>query len=329
VIDQTTPVFLFSLPRSGSTLVQRMLSVHPEVATTAEPWFLLPLLYSMRRPGVYAEYGHRTAVRAIDDFVGSIRGGQEAYLEEVRTFALNLYSNAASGSTYFLDKTPRYHLVVEEIKDLFPEARFIFLWRQPLAVAASIIDSFGRGQWNLEKYEIDLKDGLDNLVSADRANDPRCHTVRFEDVVRHPDATMAGIFRFLELNPDDANIEQFTDVRLAGRMGDRTGVSDYTTVASEPLLKWRHTMNTAFRKRWCRQYLERVGRSRVEHMGYSYDELSAEVERLSPSLRHAGSDVARSGFHRTQRRFAWRLMYPGQREAQRAARARAETTHSA
>ena len=61
-----------------------MLSVHPEIATTAEPWFLLPLLYSVRRPGVYAEYGHRTAVRAIDDFSARSSAGSEAYLEEVR-----------------------------------------------------------------------------------------------------------------------------------------------------------------------------------------------------------------------------------------------------
>ena len=126
-----------------------MLSVHPEVATTSEPWFLLPLLYALRRPGVYAEYGHRTAVRAIDDFFGSLAGGREAYLEEVRTFALPVLERRI-GRAYFLDKTPRYHLVVDEIKELFPDGRFIFLWRQPLAVAASIIESFGRragGTW--------------------------------------------------------------------------------------------------------------------------------------------------------------------------------------
>ena len=219
VTNQTTPVFLFSLPRSGSTLVQRMLSVHPEIATTAEPWFLLPLLYSVRRPGVYAEYGHRTAVRAIDDFVGSIEGGREAYLEEVRTFALNLYSNAASGAPYFVDKTPRYHLIIDDIKELFPDSRFIFLWRQPLAVAASIIDSFGRGRWNLEKYEIDLTDGLESLIGADRANDPRCHTLRFEDVIRDPESSMDGIFRFLELDPGDADVSEFAKVRLTWQDG--------------------------------------------------------------------------------------------------------------
>ena len=59
------PVFLFSLPRSGSTLVQRLIAGHPQVATTSEPWILLPLLYTVRRPGAYTEYGHCVVFRAI------------------------------------------------------------------------------------------------------------------------------------------------------------------------------------------------------------------------------------------------------------------------
>lgn len=53
-----TPLFLFSLPRSGSTLAQRMLAAHPAVATVTEPWILLPFLYARKEEGVYAEYRH-------------------------------------------------------------------------------------------------------------------------------------------------------------------------------------------------------------------------------------------------------------------------------
>ena len=34
-------VFLLSLPRSGSTLLQRLLAAHPQVHTVAEPWLML------------------------------------------------------------------------------------------------------------------------------------------------------------------------------------------------------------------------------------------------------------------------------------------------
>lgn len=35
-------LFLFSLPRSGSTLRQRVIATYPEVATSSELWLLLP-----------------------------------------------------------------------------------------------------------------------------------------------------------------------------------------------------------------------------------------------------------------------------------------------
>ena len=38
------PIFIFSAPRSGSTLLQRVLAAHTQVATASEPWILLPLL---------------------------------------------------------------------------------------------------------------------------------------------------------------------------------------------------------------------------------------------------------------------------------------------
>ena len=37
------PIFLLSLPRSGSTLLHRMLASHPQVATLPEPWVPMPL----------------------------------------------------------------------------------------------------------------------------------------------------------------------------------------------------------------------------------------------------------------------------------------------
>jgi len=50
-----TPIFIFSLPRSGSTLMERILATHPAVGTASEPWILLPFLYTRIRDGVYAE----------------------------------------------------------------------------------------------------------------------------------------------------------------------------------------------------------------------------------------------------------------------------------
>ena len=74
------PVLLLSLPRSGSTLLQRLLGAHSEVATAPEPWVLLPFLYALRPDDVYAEYGHRVAVSAVAEFLDRLPDGVECGL---------------------------------------------------------------------------------------------------------------------------------------------------------------------------------------------------------------------------------------------------------
>ena len=66
-----TPVFIFSLPRSGSTLTQRVLTAHDGVASAAEPWVLLPLLQPLVptaavsgvRSAYWCRTGQRTSLR--------------------------------------------------------------------------------------------------------------------------------------------------------------------------------------------------------------------------------------------------------------------------
>jgi sulfotransferase family protein len=287
------PVFVLSLPRSGSTLLQRMLATHPEVATASEPWVLLPQLYALRERGAVAEYGHRTAARAIADFSDSLPGGRDAYLAEVRRSVTALYEQAAGEAAWFLDKTPRYHLVVDEIMALFPDARFVFLWRNPLAVAASMIESFGRGHWNLDRYDVDLHGGLDRLIAAHERGDPRTVAIRFEDLVADPVAGTRTVFELLELDPALAAAESFAGTSLNGRMGDRTGTASYTEISGEPVARWQATMANPLRKRWCATYLRSLGPAQLEAMGYDFDGLARDVSGLRARPAGVASDAAR------------------------------------
>ena len=63
-------IFLISLPRSGSTMLQRVLVGHSEIESSAEPWLMLPLVYSRRENGITAEYGGDWARLATDEFLG-------------------------------------------------------------------------------------------------------------------------------------------------------------------------------------------------------------------------------------------------------------------
>ena len=275
------PLFLFSLPRSGSTLAQRVLAAHGEVATASEPWLLLPFFYALRDRGLYAEYNHTSAVTAVEDFCGVLPNGREDYLAEVRELALRLYAKAApDGARYFLDKTPRYHLIASDVINAFPEAKHLFLWRNPLAVAASIIETWGKGKWNLYRHKVDLFDGLENLVDAYESNRSEALAVRFEDLVAEPEKTWGRVFRHLDLSFDPSVLESFSGVALNGRKGDPTGTRRYAAVSREPLERWKTTLASPVRKAWCRRYLRWIGRDRLKTMGFDLDALMEDLDAV-------------------------------------------------
>jgi hypothetical protein len=307
------PIFLLSLPRSGSTLVQRVLAAHPDVETATEPWLLLPHLYALRDRGIATEYTHPAAVRALREFIGRLPAGQADYDAAIREFALTLYDKAAQGpGTYFLDKTPRYHFVVPELYRTFPDARFVFLWRNPLAVVASIAETWCKGRWNVGRWRADL-DGAVSLVEAFEQRRDDVVAVRYEDLVTGGQDAWAPLFSHLGLEFDPELLVAFADVRLEGEMGDPTGRHRYRSIVAEPVEKWRRTLAAPVRKAWCSSYLERIGEERLRTMGYDPVELSAALAELPARPWTIPSDALHAAywsFAQRRKLLAFRWMAP-------------------
>lgn len=288
------PIFVFSLPRSGSTLLQRILGANGAISTASEPWLLLPLLYAPNGRGMYAEYGHREYVRAMEDFFRNLPGGRADYREAVRHFAEHLYARASrKSSTYFLDKTPRYHLIVREVIETFPDAKFIFLWRHPLAIAASMMETWSAGRWNVYRFGPDLYTGLGNLLEVYRERRGTVCALRYEDLVADPEAQVGRVFAYLDLPYEVGSVGAFRDLALEGRMGDPTGTRSYDTVSTAPLNKWPGVMGNPLRRSWARRYVEWIGEARLGLMGYSAVDILSEIDRAPLSMRYIASDLAR------------------------------------
>jgi hypothetical protein len=301
----TRPLFLFSLPRAGSTLVQRVLAAHQGIATASEPWLLLPQLYARRLEGIYTEYGQLQSTKALADFTASLPGGEEAYAGELRSFVSRLYDGASpEGTVYFLDKTPRYYLVIEDVFRVFPDARFVFLWRNPLAVLASIIETWAHGKWSFGWWRMDLFEGVAALTGSYERHAGQAHAVRFEDLLDPSSAAWPELFAYLGLPLDRSALERFPETELSGRMGDPTGQRRYASLSTEPLDRWKATIANPFRKAWSRRYVRWIGRERLAVMGYDLDALLAEVDAAPSGPRLLFSDLARAAYGWRTRR--WR-----------------------
>jgi hypothetical protein len=303
------PVFVFSLPRSGSTLVQHVLDGSDEVGTAPEPWVLLPFLYAMRTDGHCAEYDEGPAVMALREFVDAMPAGLADYRAELGAFVTRLYGRAGGpGVRYFVDKTPRYYFVIDEIFDLFPQAKFIFLWRNPLAILASIVETWGRGKWSIGRWDTDLSIGVDRLVRARLKYQDCSFSVRYEDLMTDPATSWRELFAYLDLPFDPSYLTISDRARLRGRMGDQGGYYAYDRLSSEPLEKWKSTIANPLRKRRAKRYLRWIGAERLSVMGYDATRLTEELDALPSNLRLVGSDAARAVYGRiegTRRRLAF------------------------
>lgn len=267
------PIFIFSLPRSGSTLLQRIIAAHPLVASAPEPWLLLPFCYALREQGGGAEYDSALGALALREFAEHLDGGVAAYGQELRSFALALYARAARGKPYFLDKTPRYHLIASEIMDMFPEGRFVFLWRNPLAIVASMVQTWQGGRFHLSEHTVDLFKGLASLTAAHAANRERCLALRYEDLVMDIPGACKALSAYLELDITEETARGFASVRLDGAMGDPTGSRRYARIEPSRANAWMSVIDNPLRRRWARNYLDWIGDERLAAMGYSRREL--------------------------------------------------------
>lgn len=269
-----------------------MLAADSQIASVAEPWVLLPFVYTLREQGISAEYSHQLANLALKDFIRELPNGKQDYLSAIGSAVNELYQKATkdNDARYFLDKTPRYALIADEIIDIFPDGKFIILWRNPLAIIASIIETWGDGKWNLSIYKVDLFDGLANLIDSYQAHSKKVLAIQYESFLQSPEMELSRIAEYLELKLEPDLLKSFYQVKFRGIMGDPTGVKNYREVDTAPLEKWKATINNPLRKMWCRRYLRWLGEERLKIMGYDLNELLHELDSTGMSLRNVFSD---------------------------------------
>ena len=259
-------LFLLSLPRSGSTLLQRLLMGHPEVASCGEPWLALPLSMMDKGDEAFATYGHFSSARALNNLFENLEGGRGAFMKEAGGFIERVYQQLnSSGAEYFLDKTPRYYKIIDDLKLMFPQAKFIFLTREPLSVFGSIVNYVDGNAFRLPTWEQDIVEGVSCLSRAVHGVDSSSMHVRYESLVINPQLELKRIFSFLGLQMDAGILETLADRDI--NMGDPHGAKKYEEVSSDSLEGWKRSINTGTKKRVAYNWLSQVPAEDYEAFG--------------------------------------------------------------
>lgn len=283
------PVFLLSLPRSGSTLLQRLLAARQggAIVTRSEPWIVLPFCQGFYEEEAITAYQQDLSHAAIDEFL-SEQGMDRIQL--MRGCLDSIYARYATGSSrYFLDKTPRYILVTECLMKLYPDARYIVLWRNPLACLASQSNTWKQGRFYLGNVMNDYHEGLLGLLSVAENEAIKKIEVRYEDLVENISEEVNRIFEFLDLDRDDEVNTNYKNIQLKGEFGDPLRDKKYQSVTNASLSTWEEFFSTPLRYFWAKKYLDWIGQDRLARMGYDLSEIESRLSiRRYSGFRYDG-----------------------------------------
>jgi glycosyltransferase involved in cell wall biosynthesis len=282
-------IFLISPPRSGSTMLQRVLSGHSQIYTTAEPWLMLHPVYAMRNGGIQSEYDTNLAHRGLKDFLENINS-EKPLLNAIRAYAYELYGAALNGQkeNIFLDKTPRYYLIINELLTLFPQARFIFLQRNPLAILASIFSTWTKKNYQkLLNQKFDITTSINNILHAKRntQNKDKTYFVQYEQLVAHPKKHMLRLLDSLQLSFEDKMLDYANLPSLQGSMGDPVNAKKLSCITPEFNNKWQKILQSD-PVYWFmgNAYLEFLGPEKITEWGYSYNSLNKMLNSKQQTL---------------------------------------------
>jgi hypothetical protein len=284
-------LFVIGSPRSGSTLLTRMLGAHSAVHSPAEPHLLTPLAHL----GFYqrvekAPYDPIISEGAMRELVAELPRGEEDYLEALRAYTDTLYERLleSSGRRILLDKTPAYALVLDFVARLYPKARYVVLTRNPLAVWSSVVQSFFDGDHEAaHRHNPILERYVPAIARFLREQPVALHHVRYEDLVREPEAGMQAICAFAGLDFEAGMVDYGESA--AGRRESARGLGDPITVARETrpttrsLERWAGDMagdpgKIAQAERVLASLLDQD----LETWGYSRRELEQQLAAVDP-----------------------------------------------
>jgi len=275
--EHGAPIFVVGAPRSGTSLLARMLDAHPAIGLADELCFFdivlsaqseVPELDSPERIARFLELLPRMDhVRFWADGEALIAAAADRLRADPAPSYARFYRYlmearaAAVGARRFGEKTPWNVRHLEALEALFPNARFVHIVRDPRAVVASkrkLPRTSTDVVTNAVKWSIDVAAaGRYRDSSPERA--ARLLEIRYEDLVRNPEPVLRRLTDFLG-EPFDPAMLTFTEAGTPAFKDQpwRDGVR--RPLFDSSLASWRNEFTPA--QLWLVQRLTRAGMAR-------------------------------------------------------------------
>jgi predicted lipid carrier protein YhbT len=221
------PVFILSCERSGSTLLRYIVDTHSEICCPGQLY--LGQLCRDLHTTIFYSLGQTIEASSEAERGRAVAAEVRRVLDEL----MGRYARA-KGKRMWCDKTTLNIQHLKILNTVFPDAKWLCLYRHGMDVAYSSIECSRLGFMpELAPY---VRQNPENIVAAmvenwvdktgkllafEREHGERCFRVRYEDVVLNPAETLRRMFAFLDLEWSDSLIDAIFTTPHDPGSGDR------------------------------------------------------------------------------------------------------------
>lgn len=202
------PIFVVGLPRSGSTLLEQILSSHPLVEGTMELADVVNVVKELGGAHSRSASTYPQPIAALD--AGALRALGERYIEQTRIYR-------RSDAPFFVDKLPNNFAHTGLIHLMLPRAKIIDARRHPLGCCFSgYKQHFARGQhftYSLDEIGRYYRDYVELMAHYDAVLPGRVHRVIYERMVADTEGEVRRVLDYCGLPFDERCLRFYENER--------------------------------------------------------------------------------------------------------------------
>jgi tetratricopeptide (TPR) repeat protein len=226
------PIFIVGLPRSGSTLLEQILSSHPLVEGTMELADIVNMARELGGPHARGHGGYPESIAALD--ASALRSLGERYLEQTRIYR-------RTDAPFFIDKLPNNFAHTGLIHLILPRAKIIDARRHPLGCCFSNFKQhFARGQhftYSLDDLGRYYRSYVQLMAHYDAVLPGRVHRVIYERMIEDTEGEVRRLLEHCGLPFDERCLRFYENERAV-----RTASSEQVRrpIYREGVDHWQH-----------------------------------------------------------------------------------------
>lgn len=270
------PIFLGGHPKSGTSLLRALLDSHPQLVVYPEEskffrhylpqssGFDIPAKLELARKSLihiftwqrqnqpasqegypdrdYSAIAFDDVNKAMTDIIEQAGCRHEGDILSAAILAYGRVSGCwQTGARHWVEKSPYNEYYADQIYTWWPEARSIYIVRDPRDNHASYRRK--HPDWSAEFFAANWNRSVEACqLNVSKFGEQYCRLIRYEDLLQKPQETLKQITDFLDIDPNPT-LSQPTRAGVSWK-GNSMFADQFSAISTTPLGRWKETLDS-------------------------------------------------------------------------------------